>query len=435
MFGTLRYDQGMIVEGHAYPTPARLACSYCRSKKLKCSGQKTGCARCLSRKSKCEYPAPSKDKRRRFTSTKARFESRHAGSLSTTPVDLQATPRERDVHLAQYLDIPIDESLLTWNEGSNQPIHDIEILENSNNTGTEAVDFTDINFVMTESPPIFLDNFLTNVPDVSRRNMSSQDALLLSVSDDSPPTSTQNSQYSIPSGVISCSAGAQPSERPSLGQQHSGSQFGIYSAAPQPCQCITSALTLIDAIAISDTRIGIQNVAYGLQLNKRALSLYARMLSCCYCCSSSVSNPPRVIHLILLCEKIMESYEHIIGILKKCFEKLITIGRERVVMSELNAWNDGEWANQIPIHNQQDRSVQENSLSADYQIDMLEEPCVFGRVISTQLGSLRALVVQLKSVLRGKNLDTHVLIADAVDEKVKKLLWICTGEARIMNSS
>jgi len=193
-----------------------------------------------------------------------------------------------------------------------------------------------------------------------------------------------------------------------------------------PCQCTTQALSLLEAIVHHDTLGTLASVPTDLSLNKRALVRCEKLLDCDQCSS----NSSFVTLLILLCQQIITSYKNIIAKLCEQFNKVHPnnqfTAREEDDLSYL--WARAQERIQEQTCNEGDMpnglTPDKRLLFKDYEVNVEEEPCVFGGLTSMQLKTLVLFLVKLRELARGWSWGTHVLMADAVERRVFSLLRI-----------
>ena len=58
----------------------------------------------------------------------------------------------------------------------------------------------------------------------------------------------------------------------------------------------------------------------------------------------------------------------------------------------------------------------------DYDIDMEEQPCVFGNLASMQMRKMRTFLARVKAVLRQWKCDPHIATVDSVEERLRQQL-------------
>ena len=66
----------------------------------------------------------------------------------------------------------------------------------------------------------------------------------------------------------------------------------------------------------------------------------------------------------------------------------------------------------------------------DYEVERFEEPCLFGGLVTLQLGILRAFLVRMKGVPEHFARD-YVGLLDEVDKRVMKLGRFCSASCEV----
>ena len=179
------------------------------------------------------------------------------------------------------------------------------------------------------------------------------------------------------------------------------------------CRCLTSGLSLLEALSIEDAGVNLPSAARTLHLNKRALTQCKRLLDCEFC--SGASN--FMMLLIVLCQNIIGSYERVIFLLTEQFNKLHSKqNSERGSMQAEREYRDGAGERNHEL-GQRDRMT-----LGDYELDPEEEPCLFGELVLLQLRTLKTLLATIRVVLKSWNWDTHILMMDSVSERVRMQL-------------
>lgn len=165
------------------------------------------------------------------------------------------------------------------------------------------------------------------------------------------------------------------------------------------CQCLTSALSLLETLAIESARISGPTIARILHFKKRALVQCNMLLDCERC--SSVSS--FIILLVVFCEKMITSYERVLVVLtEQC--KL----RQNQQLDPASASPERDEERQMAVK--------------DYDLDMEEQPWVFGGLASMQMRKLKTFLARLKAVLKQWNCDPHVMMVDSVEERLQQQL-------------
>ena len=167
------------------------------------------------------------------------------------------------------------------------------------------------------------------------------------------------------------------------------------------CQCLTSALSLLETLTIESARPSAPNVARILHFKKRALVQCNTLLDCERC--SSVSS--FIILLVVFCEKMITSYERILAVLMEQFK--LRHGQE------LDA------ASTSP-----ERDEERQMAVKDYDLDIEEQPCVFGGLASMQMRKLKIFLARVRAVLKQWNCDQHVMMVDSVEDRLQQQLLV-----------
>lgn len=174
------------------------------------------------------------------------------------------------------------------------------------------------------------------------------------------------------------------------------------SAAQSSCQCLTSALSLLETLAIQSAQPSAPTVARMLHFMKRALVQCDVLLDCQRC--SSLSS--FIILLVVFCEKMVTSYERVLVILTAQYRSRqgqpVEVAGASVATSE--------------------RDEERRMAVKDYDVDMEEQPCVFGSLASMQMRKMKTFLARVKSVLRQWNCDSHVATVVSVEERLRQQL-------------
>ncbi|KAG6988953.1 aristolochene synthase [Physcia stellaris] len=200
-------------------------------------------------------------------------------------------------------------------------------------------------------------------------------------------------------------------QRPNLGPATNGAfkpDVGSTCSSPQvSCQCLTSALSLLETLAIEIARASGPTIARILHFKKRALAQCNMLLDCQRC--SSVSS--FLILLVVFCEKMVTSYELVLAILTKQYKS--RQGREPVGTSTTRSHSG---AFDAELEEERQMAVK------DYDLDMEEQPCVFGNLASMQMRKMRTFLARVKAVLRQWKCDPHIATVDSVEERLRQQL-------------
>ena len=193
------------------------------------------------------------------------------------------------------------------------------------------------------------------------------------------------------------------SQRPASESSMSGApQFGVVSTNPSTqasCQCLTSALLLLETLTVESARPSAPTIARILHFKKRALAQCNMLLDCQHC--SSVSS--FLMLLVVFCEKMITSYERVLMVLTEQYQ----LG-QGLPIDTTSVFYEQDDARQMTVK--------------DYDLDMEEQPCVFGGLASMQMRKLKTFLARVKAVLRQWNCDMHVVMVDSVEERLRQQL-------------
>lgn len=172
------------------------------------------------------------------------------------------------------------------------------------------------------------------------------------------------------------------------------------------CQCLTSALSLLETLAIEIAWASGPTIARILNFKERALAQCNIFLDCPRC--SSVSS--FLILLVVFCEKMVTSYEQILAILTKHYKS-----HQGFVPVSPSATRQG---GTVDSELGEDRQM----AVKDYDLDMEEQPCVYGNLASMQMRKMTTFLTRVKTVLRQWNCDPHIATVDSVEERLRQQL-------------
>ena len=168
------------------------------------------------------------------------------------------------------------------------------------------------------------------------------------------------------------------------------------------CQCLTSALSLLETLATQSAQPSAPTVARILHFKKRALAQCDVLLDCQRC--SSVSS--FIMLLVVFCEKMVTSYERVLVMLTAQYKSRQGQSLETAGGSTATSARDEERRMAVK----------------DYDVDMEEQPCVFGSLASMQMRKMKTFLARVKTVLRQWNCDLHVATVISVEERLRQQL-------------
>ncbi|MCJ1383954.1 hypothetical protein MMC17_007068 [Xylographa soralifera] len=171
-----------------------------------------------------------------------------------------------------------------------------------------------------------------------------------------------------------------------------------------PCQCLTSALTVLETLSIEDSRTNWHRLGHLLQFTKGALNECNYLLECPRC--SCVSN--FMMLLIVVCQKTITTFEHVLVVLTERYQVRHSSRPSQTVEASSKMGMDKGEARVMAVKG--------------FEMEGEEEPCLFGALTSIQLRSLGSLLVRIKTIMPGWKWEQHVVIVDSVGERVKEQL-------------
>ena len=171
------------------------------------------------------------------------------------------------------------------------------------------------------------------------------------------------------------------------------------------CQCLTSALSLLETLTIQSAQPSARTVARILHFKKRALAQCDVLLDCQRCGSLSSF----IMLLVVFCEKMVTSYERVLVILTAQYK-----ARQGQQSSDIAGGGFASAASE--------RDEERRMAVRDYDVDMEEQPCVFGSLASMQMRKMKTFLARVKTVLRQWNCELHVATVVSVEERLRQQL-------------
>ncbi|KAK9242872.1 hypothetical protein V1506DRAFT_43085 [Lipomyces tetrasporus] len=369
MFTTLRYntDTALRVTSakSAHQKLKRRACKDCHSKKLRCTREEDGCRRCLSRSIKCEYERESHRRTRRSGSSAGQSTTNDPASRTTL----------------------VEDRLITATSGTQPPGYTVTTPSDRNNISSSS--FTvDSNLVFD-----FLDydlgdsvnGFSTSdmLSRVSATGSPANGVCAQPITGGSPREEPPTHQLSDPLLFFeAASQSAVTNSQMMITPPMATRSPSMESNPSTSCQCGASAISLLETVSIEYIEATLLSVPRVICRSKPALSQCRKLLSCNRCSNTSEF----LMLLIIICEKVTSVYQRTIIILTEQFHKLYPPNRkDEVHMAGLD----------MATARDADRSLN----LREYDVEVEEEPCVFGGVIQMQLKKVIAFLAILKAVL------------------------------------
>ncbi|RDW84277.1 hypothetical protein BP6252_01867 [Coleophoma cylindrospora] len=178
------------------------------------------------------------------------------------------------------------------------------------------------------------------------------------------------------------------------------------TAYRSPCSCLDIVLSLIEAITIEDDQASLANVPRSLRLYKSSLLQSKGLLEC----SSCTSKDRVLMLLVVLSRTLVTAYERVVVILTQQYERLHP--------------NGGQSDHATIRHNIQ---ACHKLVVREYELEAEEEPCVFGGLVTLQLGTLTFFFARLKALLLAMGCEANVQVLQTVWSRAKAQLRYCTS--------
>jgi hypothetical protein len=176
----------------------------------------------------------------------------------------------------------------------------------------------------------------------------------------------------------------------------------------ESCRCLASAVSLLESISIQSIQANLKSVPQIIRHNKSAL-LQCRALYTCSVCSKKSEF---VMLLIFLCQRIISSYQRTVAILTEQFNRLHCPNEDHLIQVS------------APSMEAAMAAAREVELR-EYQVNVEEEPCVFGGVVQMQLKKMISFLRLLKVIVSGDKWPSHVAMIDLVGYDINELLRLC----------
>lgn len=179
-------------------------------------------------------------------------------------------------------------------------------------------------------------------------------------------------------------------------------------------------MSLLHNVVTGDTRSSLRTVPNDLQRNKRILNQCKLLLNCVAC-----SHTATFITLaIVLCEKISLSYAHIINQLTVRYNQLHpespysheTYDNTQMRNVDTTAVREQEAGQKMQIR--------------EYEVDVEEEPCIYGGLVAMQLRTVRIFLHRLRELSSSREWSAHVVMLEEIENSVAEQLRICGSCAK-----
>ena len=201
----------------------------------------------------------------------------------------------------------------------------------------------------------------------------------------------------------------------SITSSRPSTRTSISPALGDRCPCNSVAISILEALEVESHRVCLQNVARILQIKKRALSQYPKILDCDRCRLSS----SLIMLLIVIGQRLVASYQALIDILAKRFSEVQQRTEAAQAASLTSTGHNNSLGGNEPI------GPARNILLHDYEVDASEEPCVYGSLAGMQLESMQAIVERMMSLVRDWQWVAHEQMLKKLEEDVQRLARVC----------
>lgn len=459
MFATLRCTQDSFSVERAGPVNLRLACNNCRSKKvrmetfscvflerayrpstshgsfaqllrvqMRCSGDQTGCQRCVARQLVCEYTEAlyrKNAKRQRTTSEPSTADStservREAPTEQPAPVtgqiiygdSLHTEPRFWEVSISSSQPngqlgssyngwsttdafSASDGALGKFSGPSFRPDPDLAPCVNAMDHIWNSITDTHGGCLGTEWDHVGGFEVLPEltVPDYLEADGSTlREPVIIPESE----AVRQEKLPHTPSGTLDTPGSSKPfptKDTPST----------------QSCQCILTALNLLELLQTEDYRTDAGTVDNVLQRNKDGLAQCLELATCKACMNISSFT----LLLINVCQVAVASFE----------KALSAIETQQPATNGSRAVDHDPEDTPFPTHQQTRRP---SSFMGLYEINTLERVCVFGALASLHLDNWNTFLMDLRGTLEHLRLDTQLAMSYDIDNRIRAQRQMCT---------
>jgi hypothetical protein len=243
----------------------------------------------------------------------------------------------------------------------------------------------------------------------------------------SPVRSARNSRVSQPTSLAKTGRTAHVRDAASdaFSRGDEGQTENALLSTNESCQCIKSALSMLEAISIHNISITRPGISRTLHLSKRILARCKRLSGCEHCTSSSSF----VVLLVVVSKNLVDAYEQVLELLVEQFNEQHAHTESqnlRVSSRQCSIQHDS-----ISLPPRQQHLDEENLDTPThrlnlhgYEFDVEEEPAVFGGVTRLQLSLLQRFLLDVCKCLSQWNREAHLLLVEDVLKRIKELLGL-----------
>ncbi|PVI03630.1 hypothetical protein DM02DRAFT_726387 [Periconia macrospinosa] len=312
MFAKLRTKHNSLFMEHRSSNIWFAACKSCRSKKLKCTGEPSGCRRCILAQDQCDYTKSTPRKQGKSTISKCPPPRASVRRIpNSPPLSIDATETDSTPNTSNQMDTEKVSGQIT------NAISEVDVEEIACHNGTSAVTRTstlepwDMDVLSSLSDDFGFGNSYSDTALESENDLNETCA-----GNNVLPDSFNPPQYQSLPDLRSESAST-PSSQPTHTQ--STPSWGSTSPSmlstpildklhhltePNPCNCTSTALSLLEALVLDDYENGTASISQMLHSRKMALQTCSNLLDCLSCTRSSQF----LMLMIQICEKATQSY-------------------------------------------------------------------------------------------------------------------------------
>lgn len=192
----------------------------------------------------------------------------------------------------------------------------------------------------------------------------------------------------------------------------------------ESCQCVKSALSMLEAISIHNVSILRPGISCILRLSKHTLARCRQLLGCKRCISSSSF----VMLLVVVSKNLVDAYERVLELLVEQFnEQHNDIHTEhQTARASSHQFPERQYSVSLsPRQYQHGENLDTGTGPMNlhgYEFDVEEEPAVFGGVTRLQLSLLLRFLHHVRNILSQHKWDTHLLLVEKTTARIKEQL-------------
>lgn len=169
---------------------------------------------------------------------------------------------------------------------------------------------------------------------------------------------------------------------------------------PESCDCQTMALRLQEKLCIVESQCSLKKMGRVLQTNKGILMHCSSLLGCTLCSTRSHF----MMLLTTICQRITSCLEKVLGILIRQYNRLHAQDDPQPFFGSFGDEDDEN--HQIMV--------------SGYDLDIDEEPCIFGALTLVQLQKLRTLLDHIRDITIAQQWKPHM---DIINQNIKEVVY------------